>query len=118
MVIEELDLDDPKKGEVVIKIMGSGICHSDHHSVDGMYTIPYPMVLGHEAGVRVEKLGRNCTKVEEGDHAIAAWMPACGRCRFCVSGWSWLCDRGANLMNGMLPDNTYRLHLHISLSFR
>lgn len=111
LVVEELDLDDPREGEVLVKIVGAGICHSDHHSIDGMYTINYPMVLGHEAGVKVVKVGKGCKKVKEGDHAIASWMPACRRCRYCVSGMSWMCDQNANTMTGMLPDNTHRLHL-------
>ena len=110
LVIEELELDEPKEGECLVKIMGSGICHSDHHMIDGVNPSTFPIVLGHEAGVRVEKLGKNCKKVKEGDHAIAAWMPACGHCHFCVSGTSWLCDRSENIMTGMLLDNTYRLH--------
>lgn len=108
--IEELDQDDPKEGEVLIKIMGSGICHSDHHVVDGMYTHQFPVVSGHEAGIRVEKLGKGCKRLKEGDHGVAAWMPACGQCRYCITGQYAMCVMGANLMMGSLPDGTYRLH--------
>ena len=108
--IEELDLDDPKEGEVLVKIMGSGICRSDHHGIEGLYPLPYPIVLGHEAGIRVMQLGPGCRKVKEGDHAIAAWMPACGKCHYCVNGMSAMCVRGAGILSGTMPDGTFRLH--------
>ena len=110
-VIEELELDDPKEGECLVKVVGSGICHSDLSNIKTPIAVPpYPTVFGHEASVIVQKLGKNCRKVKEGDHGIAAWMPACGTCRPCVSGLSYLCDRGGMLLTMKLLDGTHRLH--------
>jgi NDMA-dependent alcohol dehydrogenase len=108
-VIEELDLDDPKEGECLVKVVASGVCHSDLTNIrTPIGEVPFPTVFGHEAGVIVQKLGKNCRKVKEGDHGIAAWMPACGVCRSCVSGKSYLCDRGALEMGMTLLDGTHR----------
>jgi len=108
--VELLELSEPKDGECLVKIVSCGICHSDHHAIDGSLPMPLPIVPGHEAGVRVVQLGPNCRKVKEGDHAIATWMPICGTCRWCTIGKGWMCDSGAGMMEGKLPDGTYRLH--------
>jgi len=110
ITIEMLDIDDPKEGEVMMKMCGSGVCHSDHHVVDGMYTHPYPVVLGHEGCGQVFKLGPGCKRLKEGEYGITSWMPPCGVCKWCVIGRPNLCNNGANLMAGTLPDGTYRLH--------
>ena len=109
LVIEELELDDPKEGECLVKIVSSGVCHSDYSHIRTPFVMPpYPTVYGHEASVIVQNIGKNCKKVKEGDHGIAAWMPACGRCRFCISGQSYLCERGALELNMTLLDGTHR----------
>ena len=109
-VIETLELEDPKEGEVLLRIVASGICHSDHHVITGNYETPLPMVLGHEGGAVVEALGPKVERVKVGDHCVATWMPACRRCYYCVEGMSYLCDRGKNLLMGTQPDGTFRFH--------
>ena len=107
--IEELDLIGPKEGEVLVKVMGTGLCHSDLHLITGGFPIPMPIVLGHEACVIVEQLGPGCKRLKEGDHAIATWMPSCGKCHYCVNGMAAMCDSaGHSLMSGTMLDGTYR----------
>ncbi|MCB2191284.1 MAG: Zn-dependent alcohol dehydrogenase [Deltaproteobacteria bacterium] len=110
LVVETLELDEPGDGEVLLKIMASGICHSDDHVRMGNYPTPLPMVLGHEGGCIVEKCGPNVSKVKEGDHCVATWMPACHKCDYCVDGKSYLCERGAGLLDGCMLDGSYRFH--------
>ena len=108
LVVEELELDDPQDGEVLLKVVASGICRSDDHVRVGKYPTPLPMVLGHEGGCVVEKCGPNVKTVKEGDHCIATWMPACRQCHYCIEGKSYLCDRGAGLLDGCMMDGSYR----------
>ena len=108
--VETLELDEPQDGEVLLKVVASGICHSDDHVRMGNYPTPLPMVLGHEGGCIVEKCGPNVSKVAEGDHCVATWMPACHACEFCIEGKSYLCERGAGLLDGCMLDGSYRFH--------
>jgi len=110
LVIEELELDEPQEGEVLLKLVATGICHSDDHVRVGNYPTPLPMVLGHEGGCIAEKLGPGVKKVKEGDHCVATWMPADHSCPYCVEGKSYLCDRGAGLLDGCMLDGSYRFH--------
>ena len=110
LVVEELELDEPKEGEVLLRVVASGICHSDDHVRMGNYPTPLPMVLGHEGGCIVEKLGPGVKMVKEGDHCVATWMPADHTCPYCVEGKSYLCDRGAGLLDGCMLDGSYRFH--------
>ena len=92
LVIEEVDIDEPGAGEVLVKMSASGVCHSDWHVVKGEWThVPLPAVLGHEGAGVVEAVGPNVTRVKPGDHAILSWMPSCGVCEMCQKGWPNLC---------------------------
>ncbi|MCH8206309.1 MAG: alcohol dehydrogenase catalytic domain-containing protein, partial [Chloroflexi bacterium] len=94
LVIEELDLGEPGPGEVLVKMMASGVCHSDWHVVKGEWTqVPLPIVLGHEGAGIVESLGPNVTGVQLGDHVILSWKASCGLCEMCQKGWPNLCER-------------------------
>ena len=104
--VTEFDLEDPHAGEVLIRIEYAGLCHSDHHLKHGMGT--YPIVAGHEGAGVVEAVGPGVTDVAPGDHVLTSFLPACGRCRWCVAGESYLCDAGANAMTGVMADGTYR----------
>lgn len=112
LVIEDLTLEDPHPGEVLVKIAATGACHSDYHMMDGSWHDPpyppLPVVLGHEASAVVEAVGPNVTLVKPGDHAILSFAPYCGRCRPCVSGQPHLCS-GMNSPPGTMPDGTRRL---------
>ena len=92
LVVEEVDIDEPGAGEVLVKMSASGVCHSDWHVVKGEWThVPLPAVLGHEGAGVVEAVGPNVTRVKPGDHAILSWMPSCGVCEMCQKGWPNLC---------------------------
>jgi len=109
-VVEELTLDEPKAGEVLVKMVATGMCHSDWHFATGDFTTNYPIVTGHEGAGIVEKVGPGVTEVQPGDHVILTFIPSCGKCRWCLTGLPVLCDRGANITGGALLDGTYRLH--------
>ncbi|MGV9826483.1 MULTISPECIES: NDMA-dependent alcohol dehydrogenase [unclassified Gordonia (in: high G+C Gram-positive bacteria)] len=108
--IVELDLDGPKEGEVLIKFSAAGLCHSDLHLTDGDLPPRFPMVGGHEGSGIIEEVGPGVTKVKPGDHVVCSFIPNCGTCRYCSTGRQSLCDMGATILEGMLPDGTFRFH--------
>mgnify|MGYP002855635431 CR=1 FL=1 len=110
--IEELELDDPKHGEVLVKLAASGLCHSDEHIVTGDMPVPaYPYIGGHEGAGVVEKVGPGVESLKVGDHVVLSFIPACGRCKMCSTGHQNLCDLGAGLLDGLqITDNTARHH--------
>jgi NDMA-dependent alcohol dehydrogenase len=110
--VEEIEVDAPKEGEVLIHIAATGLCHSDYHMVTGEWTgaLYYPMVGGHEGAGIVEEVGPGVTRVKPGDHVLLTFMPACGKCRFCSMGQSFICDRGAGVIAGPQLDGTFRMH--------
>ena len=108
--IMELDLDGPKDGEVLIKYTAAGLCHSDLHLVDGDLPSRYPIVGGHEGSGVIEDVGPGVTKVKPGDHVVCSFLPSCGTCRYCSTGRQNLCDMGANTLQGVMPDGTFRFH--------
>ena len=107
--VEEVDLADPGEGEVRVKLVASGVCHSCLLAADGSWThMPVPIVLGDEGSGIVEAAGRAVRGVKEGDHVILSWSPACGLCHYCVIGRPVLCERRST-RPGTLPDGTTRL---------
>jgi NDMA-dependent alcohol dehydrogenase len=125
----EVDLDPPRNGEVLVRMAVAGICHSDDHMVTGD-TVPtpemvdmlaangqpppdfFPLLGGHEGAGVIEEIGPGVTTVQPGDHVAMSFIPACGNCRFCVSGHSYICDAGASLFVKEMPtDGTCRRHL-------
>jgi S-(hydroxymethyl)glutathione dehydrogenase/alcohol dehydrogenase len=108
--ITELELDEPKSGEVRIKFMASGMCHSDEHIRTGDSTGRLPMVGGHEGAGVIEAVGAGVTRVRVGDHVVCSFIPACGTCRYCSTGRQNLCDDGAQMVTGMLSDGGFRFH--------
>ena len=112
--VEEIELDPPKAGEVLVKIVASGMCHSDEHLVTGDLegaTAPLPTIGGHEGAGVVLEVGPGVFSVAPGDHVVFGFVPACGRCPSCSSGHSNLCDLGAITATGMqLSDGTSRHH--------
>jgi S-(hydroxymethyl)glutathione dehydrogenase/alcohol dehydrogenase len=109
--IAELDLDPPKAGEVLVKYMASGLCHTDEHFRAGDLVPRFPIVGGHEGAGIVEEVGPGVTHLSVGDHIVTPFIPACGKCRYCATGRQALCDRGATLLEGCLVDGTFRFHL-------
>jgi S-(hydroxymethyl)glutathione dehydrogenase/alcohol dehydrogenase len=110
--IEELDLDDPQAGEVLVRLAASGLCHSDEHvRVGDLPMQELPVIGGHEGAGVIEKVGSNVTTVREGDHVVLSYIPACGRCPSCAQGHQNLCDEGAELSVGLQRDGTARHHV-------
>jgi S-(hydroxymethyl)glutathione dehydrogenase/alcohol dehydrogenase len=108
--IEEVELDGPKAGEVLVQLAASGLCHSDHHLITGDIPIPFPIVGGHEGAGTVLEVGPGVTEVEEGDSVVLTFLPSCGRCTYCARGWTNLCDLGAASFLGPQLDGSYRFH--------
>ncbi len=111
LVVTNVDLDKPKREEVLVRIAASGICASDLHVIDGHSTPPMPLVLGHEGAGVVEAVGEGVTTLQKGDHVVICLTPSCGRCFFCAKGRPNLCERMPNKPKGLLMDGTSRLHL-------
>jgi len=95
LVIEELDLDPPGEGEVLIRIRAAGLCHSDLSTINGDRPRGMPMVLGHEAAGEVVELGAGVRDLKIGDHVILVFVPSCGHCSPCMEGRPALCEPGA-----------------------
>lgn len=106
-----LELDEPKSGEVLVRLAATGVCASDAHTQSGRIPSPLPCVLGHEGAGVVEAVGAGVDHVSVGDHVALSWMPNCGHCRHCQSGRPVLCTAAAPAMfAGTLLDGTVRLH--------
>ena len=90
--LEEVRIDDPGPGEVLVKTAASGICHSDLHVIEGGLPVPPPCILGHEPAGIVEAVGRDVQHVAPGDHVIGCLSAFCGTCEYCVAGRPYLCD--------------------------
>jgi len=110
--IVELELDGPKDGEVLIRYVAAGLCHSDLHLLKGDFPSRLPIVGGHEGAGIVEEVGRGVTKVQPGDHVLVSFIPSCGECRYCRTGHQNLCNLGEFLLDGQLPDGTFRFRLN------
>jgi NDMA-dependent alcohol dehydrogenase len=108
--VEDVELDPPNEGEVLVKLTASGLCHSDEHLVTGDIPMPLPVVGGHEGAGIVAGVGANVSHVAEGDSVVLSFLPSCGRCSYCARGMTNLCDLGAFLINGPQLDGTYRFH--------
>src|SRR5688572_28971857 len=109
--VEDIELDDPKAGEVKVKLAASGLCHSDEHLVTGDMVLPpdiaqligleqLPCIGGHEGAGEVVEVGPGVTSVQVGDHVVLGFIPSCGRCPSCAMGRQHLCDLGAFLLAG------------------
>jgi S-(hydroxymethyl)glutathione dehydrogenase/alcohol dehydrogenase len=127
--VQEITLDPPREGEVSVKMAVAGICHSDDHFVTGDMVptaalagimeatgvpVPeyFPMLGGHEGAGVVEEVGPGVHSVKPGDHVTFSFIAACGSCRWCVSGMTYLCDNGAMMLaKGMTTDGTPRRHV-------
>lgn len=110
LVIEEIELDPPKAGEALIKMVATGVCHSDIHYFTGDVPRELPIILGHEGAGVVQEVGPGVTRVKPGDHVVLTFLPSCGKCRWCHSGEPNMCDLGQFLRNGKSLDQTYRYH--------
>lgn len=105
--VTDVDLAPPQKGEVLVAIRATGVCHSDLTIQQGKVPYPTPCVLGHEAAGEVIEIGDGVTSVKPGDHVVTMWTPMCGQCYMCRRGQTHLCE-GIRAM-GMMDDGTSRL---------
>ena len=128
--VTDIDLDPPRAGEVLVKMAYAGICHSDEHFYTGD-SVPspemeemmrasgvpvpewFPMLGGHEGSGVVEDVGPDVRTLTPGDHVAVSFFPACGDCRWCATGHTYLCDVGANIYDkAMTTDGTRRRHVN------
>jgi S-(hydroxymethyl)glutathione dehydrogenase / alcohol dehydrogenase len=111
--IEEVDLAGPKAGEVLVRIVATGVCHTDAFTLSGADPEGlFPVILGHEGGGIVEEVGAGVTSVRPGDHVIPLYTPECGTCEFCLSGKTNLCQRiRVTQGKGVMPDGTSRFSI-------
>ncbi|HET7340166.1 MAG TPA: Zn-dependent alcohol dehydrogenase [Methylomirabilota bacterium] len=91
LVIEDVEVLEPAAGEVLVRWVANGVCHSDLHVITGDYPHPLPVVLGHEAAGVVDKVGAGVTSVAPGDHVCSSYIPSCGKCGYCINGQPTLC---------------------------
>lgn len=107
---DDVEVEAPRAGEVMIKLAASGVCHSDMSVQNGTLINPLPVVLGHEGAGVVVEVGERVTSVEVGDHVVVSWVPQCGECFFCGRGQPQLCEVGTRaVVSGGLLDGTTRL---------
>jgi S-(hydroxymethyl)glutathione dehydrogenase/alcohol dehydrogenase len=92
LTIEDVDIIDPRAGEVLVRTVCSGVCHSDLHFVDGLWPLPMSAVLGHEASGVVEAVGDGVSYCKPGDRVIMSFKPFCGACYYCLRGEAHLCN--------------------------
>ncbi|HLN05660.1 MAG TPA: Zn-dependent alcohol dehydrogenase [Acidimicrobiales bacterium] len=110
LLVQDLELAPPSRGEVRVRIEASGVCHSDWNAVSGSSPSPLPAVLGHEGAGVVEEIGAGVTTVAVGDQVVLSWLPTCGRCRRCQEGRLSLCEVATKDMGiGALPGGGIRL---------
>ncbi|HEY2195166.1 MAG TPA: NDMA-dependent alcohol dehydrogenase [Actinomycetospora sp.] len=112
--VVDLELDDPRQGEIRVKMVASGMCHSDDHMATGDLPVAvYPVCGGHEGAGIVESVGPNTAGYAPGDKVIFSFLPACGHCEWCSTGHQNLCDLGALVLVGSRWDdpNSFRMHL-------
>ncbi|MGH7827445.1 MAG: S-(hydroxymethyl)glutathione dehydrogenase/class III alcohol dehydrogenase [Candidatus Binatia bacterium] len=110
LVIEEVEVAEPQKGEVLLQVKASGVCHTDAYTLSGKDPEGlFPAIMGHEGGAVVIDIGLGVTSVKPGDHVIPLYIPECGECKFCQSGRTNLCGaiRGTQ-GKGVMPDGTSR----------
>ncbi|MCL4690606.1 MAG: S-(hydroxymethyl)glutathione dehydrogenase/class III alcohol dehydrogenase [Burkholderiales bacterium] len=113
LTIEEVDLEGPKAGEVLVEVKATGICHTDHYTLSGADPEGlFPAILGHEGAGIVMEVGAGVTGVAPGDHVIPLYTPECRQCKFCLSRKTNLCQKiRATQGKGLMPDGTSRFSL-------
>jgi S-(hydroxymethyl)glutathione dehydrogenase / alcohol dehydrogenase len=108
--VEDVDLEKPKSGEVLVKIFANGVCHSDYSVIHGVLRSPLPVVIGHEGAGIVQEVGPGVSLVKPGDHVVLSFAPYCGHCYYCAIGRPVLCmNMRLTMGKGVLLDGTSRL---------
>lgn len=111
LAIEEIEIDGPRAGECLVRLVATGVCHTDAYTMSGRDPSGlFPAVLGHEGGGIVEECGPGVSTLKPGDHVIPLYIPECRNCKFCLSGKTNLCGTLlATQGKGLMPDGTSRL---------
>jgi len=110
--IEDVEIDEPKGAELLVRNVASGLCHSDEHFITGdMPHGGYPWIAGHEGAGIVEAVGPDVRGFAPGDHVVFSFVAVCGQCPSCADGHSNLCDNGSMVMGGRMLDGTSRIHV-------
>src|SRR6202022_2326373 len=113
LVVEDVDLDPPGPGELLIKIKATGLCHSDLSAINGSRPKPVAMVLGHGAAGEIVECGAGVTDLKTDDQVVLAFVPSCGSCLPCMEGRPGLCEPGARAnLAGTLLSGARRLRVH------
>lgn len=108
--VEELDLEAPREGEVLVRVAAAGVCHSDWHLMTGATKHAVPVVPGHEGAGVVEAVGSGVTRIKPGDHVALSWAPSCGHCFYCLNDRPSLCETYIGpIWAGTMMDGTTRL---------
>ncbi len=107
VVVEEVEFDSPRRGEVAVRIGAVGVCHSDLSATNGTIAMQLPLVLGHEAAGEIVEVGEGVTELAVGDKVVSNWIYMCGRCHYCTIGRPVLCNLQAKALT-TLPDGTLR----------
>ena len=107
VVVEEIEVESPRRGEVMIKLAACGVCHSDYSVTTGTIPFPPPVVLGHEGAGIVIEVGEGVTDFSVGDAVVSSFVSMCGKCRYCQTGRPQLCDQASKAAY-TLPDGTVR----------
>lgn len=107
VVVEEIEVESPRRGEVMIRLAACGVCHSDYSVTTGTIPFPPPVVLGHEGAGIVVEVGEGVTGLAVGDAVVSSFVSMCGKCRYCQTGRPQLCDQAAKAAY-TLPDGTAR----------
>jgi len=116
LAIEMIDVEGPREGEVLLKVVASGVCHTDAFTLSGDDPEgAFPCVLGHEGGCEVVECGPGVKDLKPGDHVIPLYIPECGECEYCRSPKTNLCQSiAATVWTGYMPDNTRRFSMNSS----
>ena len=110
-VHDDIEIAPPGPGEAKVKIIASGVCHSDLSVQNGTIPLAPPIVLGHEGAGIVEEVGEGVTSLKPGDHVVLSFVPACGTCFYCKRGQSYICEKSAMAAAGGMLDGSTRLSL-------
>jgi S-(hydroxymethyl)glutathione dehydrogenase/alcohol dehydrogenase len=109
--VDEIEIGDPRRGEVTVQLETAGLCHSDHHLMTGDFPIPsYPVLGGHEGAGIITEIGEGVEHLAVGDHVVMSFIPSCGKCTPCQTGLRNLCDLGMGLLSGQsVSDGSFRV---------
>src|SRR3989442_2460706 len=114
VMVEEVTVEPPRRGEVTVKLGACGVCHSDLSATNGTIPMPPPLILGHEAAGEVVEGGEGVDGFALGDHVVSSFIYMCGKCRFCSAGRPGLClEHGKAISpvpDGPLPSSDARAH--------